>query len=66
MLHSFGQTVTLTLNRAVHNSFARNDPFALDELDHDGGKEDAYHFVSYLPIGDELYELDGLAPQPKK
>lgn len=27
--------------RIVHNSFARNDPFALDDLDHDGQKEDA-------------------------
>jgi ubiquitin carboxyl-terminal hydrolase L5 len=51
--------------REVHNSFARSDPFALDELQQDSSdKEDAFHFISYLPIGDSLYELDGLKPKP--
>lgn len=36
------------------------DPSALPER----GKEDAYHFVAYLPVNDILYELDGLRRSP--
>ncbi|CAI5442432.1 unnamed protein product [Caenorhabditis angaria] len=48
--------------RTVHNSFARP---TLYELDIKGGKsEDNYHFVTYIPIGNKVYELDGLREAP--
>ncbi|POY73154.1 putative Ubiquitinyl hydrolase 1 [Rhodotorula taiwanensis] len=51
--------------REVHNSFARSDPFHLEDHQRpDDPSEDAYHFIAYLPIGDEVYELDGLKPKP--
>jgi ubiquitin carboxyl-terminal hydrolase L5 len=50
--------------REVHNSFARSDPFHLEENRPQDEHEDAYHFIAYLPIGDKLYELDGLKPMP--
>ncbi|KAM0790745.1 hypothetical protein ACM66B_004598 [Microbotryomycetes sp. NB124-2] len=50
--------------REVHNSFARSDPFHLEEARDDQQSEDAYHFICYLPIGNELYELDGLQSLP--
>ncbi|GAA6064723.1 hypothetical protein JCM10212_005846 [Sporobolomyces blumeae] len=50
--------------REVHNSFARSDPFHLEEHRPQDESEDAYHFITYLPIGGELYELDGLKQSP--
>ncbi|KAM0751694.1 hypothetical protein T439DRAFT_300694 [Meredithblackwellia eburnea MCA 4105] len=50
--------------RAVHNSFARNDPYSLEEARPQADDEDAYHFIAYVPIGDKLYELDGLKHSP--
>ncbi|BGP42169.1 hypothetical protein JCM10449v2_006174 [Rhodotorula kratochvilovae] len=50
--------------REVHNSFARSDPFHLEEHRPQDESEDAYHFIAYLPIGDKLYELDGLKSAP--
>ncbi|EGT38638.1 hypothetical protein CAEBREN_14335 [Caenorhabditis brenneri] len=48
--------------RSVHNSFARQ---TLYELDIKGGEaEDNYHFVTYVPIGGKVYELDGLRDYP--
>jgi len=38
----------------VHNSFARSDPFHLEEHRPQDESEDAYHFIAYLPIGDKL------------
>ncbi|BGP18535.1 hypothetical protein JCM10213_002952 [Rhodosporidiobolus nylandii] len=50
--------------REVHNSFARSDPFHLEEHRPQDESEDAYHFIAYLPIGGVLYELDGLKQKP--
>ncbi|KAL7415278.1 ubiquitin carboxyl-terminal hydrolase [Mrakia frigida] len=54
--------------REVHNSFARSDPFTIDPSLSDANKEkeDAYHFVAYLPVAGSLYELDGLQPAPRR
>ncbi|OAV97270.1 hypothetical protein PTTG_26102 [Puccinia triticina 1-1 BBBD Race 1] len=49
--------------RAVHNSFARPDPFERDEPKQPS-TEDAYHFITYLPIQGQLFELDGLKALP--
>ncbi|GAA6003822.1 hypothetical protein JCM10207_006424 [Rhodosporidiobolus poonsookiae] len=50
--------------REVHNSFARSDPFHLEEHRPDDASEDAYHFIAYLPIGGKLYEFGGLKQRP--
>merc|ERR1712093_39534 len=56
--------------REVHNSFARSDPFEhMRDPDDEREKEDAYHFIAYVPIRTspdtvELFELDGLKPAP--
>lgn len=50
--------------RSVHNSFARSDPYSLEDNKPQSSDEDAYHFIAYLPIGDKLYELDGLKSSP--
>ncbi|KAF7981987.1 hypothetical protein HWV62_30815 [Athelia sp. TMB] len=47
--------------RAAHNALSPPAAISLDGLGLDKGeKEDAYHFVVYVPVGDALYELDGL------
>lgn len=48
--------------RAIHNSFARQQLFEMENLN--APKEDAYHFVSYVPVGGRLWELDGLQSGP--
>ncbi|SCV71353.1 BQ2448_2941 [Microbotryum intermedium] len=50
--------------RQVHNSFARADPFHLEESRPPTDDDHAYHFICYVPISDTLYELDGLKPSP--
>ncbi|CAG8515671.1 15072_t:CDS:10 [Acaulospora colombiana] len=54
-----------TLIRSVHNSFARSDPFFMDQTDVSSSeKEDIFHFISYVPVHGALYELDGLSEGP--
>ncbi|CAG8577356.1 11123_t:CDS:10 [Acaulospora morrowiae] len=54
-----------TLIRSVHNSFARSDPFFMDQTDVPSSeKEDIFHFISYVPVHGALYELDGLSEGP--
>ena len=51
--------------RNVHNSFARQDPFTVEDDGVSGaGSEDVFHFVSYVPHNNKLYELDGLQEGP--
>jgi len=50
------------LIRQVHNSFSRQQI-----VEYDGGSEkseEAYHFIGYVPIDGNLYELDGLKSGP--
>jgi len=48
--------------REAHNSLSPPSAISLDGLiaEKDREKEDAYHFVVYLPVAGVLYELDGL------
>uniref|UniRef100_A0A8C9VR40 Ubiquitin carboxyl-terminal hydrolase n=1 Tax=Scleropages formosus TaxID=113540 RepID=A0A8C9VR40_SCLFO len=49
--------------RQVHNSFARQQMFEFDSKS-SAKDEDAFHFVSYVPVNGRLYELDGLREGP--
>lgn len=51
--------------RETHNAFSRSSPFAMDaSADPSQEKEDAYHFIAYVPVHGLLYELDGLRGSP--
>ena len=49
--------------RSVHNSFARHSSFDFVK-DDDDDKDDAFHFVGYVPHNGKVYELDGLQSGP--
>lgn len=49
--------------RQVHNGFARQQMFEFDAKS-SSKDEDAFHFVSYVPVNGRLYELDGLREGP--
>jgi len=46
----------------VHNSFARSDPFHLEDNQPQSESEDAYHFITYLPINGQLFVRVALLP----
>lgn len=50
--------------KLVHNSFARQSMFEFDGPKPKKDEEEAYHFISYVPIEGRLYELDGLKEGP--
>ncbi|XP_023941364.1 ubiquitin carboxyl-terminal hydrolase isozyme L5 isoform X2 [Bicyclus anynana] len=49
--------------RAAHNSMSRPCLFEFDAKT-PSKEEDAYHFISYMPINGRVYELDGLREGP--
>jgi len=50
--------------RKIHNSYAKQTVFEVDKSMMRTKKEDAFHFVTYLPINGRLVELDGLQEKP--
>jgi len=49
--------------RKVHNSFSRQQLFEMEDPNKDQ-KDDVYHFVTFVPVGGHLWELDGLQRGP--
>ncbi|CAB9506551.1 terminal hydrolase calypso [Seminavis robusta] len=51
--------------RKAHNSFKKQDAFLQEGRFHiPTGDEEAFHFVSYIPLDGTVYELDGLQKGP--
>lgn len=51
--------------REAHNSFSSNMLLVDDPDDDNKKKQDAFHFVSYIPWERHVYELDGLQKGPR-
>lgn len=58
--YSIGQSDFI---RETHNSFTRPEPIVYQSVKATK-KDDVYHFVSFLKIGNGLYEIDGLKNGP--
>jgi ubiquitin carboxyl-terminal hydrolase L5 len=50
--------------REAHNSFARSDPFEIDDTKAPTGKGHAHHFIAFVPFQESVFELDGLKSGP--
>merc|ERR550534_2461287 len=48
--------------RNAHNTYARHNPCDPEEKEREKGE--AFHFVSYVPWREMVYELDGMLPGP--
>ena len=50
--------------RVAHNSFSRPDPIHIEQTKDDEEGE-AFHFISYVPHNEFVYEIDGLQKGPR-